>query len=384
MKDKTVLILGGGIGGHVAANVLRRELGKEHKVILIDRKTNYEFSPSYLWLMMGWREPERITRNLSLLGKKGINYVNGEVLKIDPAERVVKTSAGDFTYDYLIVALGADLTPEKIPGFLEGAHHAYTLEAAMGFRQTLRNFSGGAVVVGISSLPFKCPAAPYEAALLMDYHFRKRGIRDKVDFHFFTPGTLPMGVAGPKIGNMIKGMLEGRGISYHSNIKLASVDRKRGKITFENRETMKFDLLFAVPPHKVPKVAKDANLTGGESWIPVDKRTLKTRFDDLMAIGDVTSIKLFDGKALPKAGVFAHAQAEVVAYNTAAEIRGGEKREFNGKGYCWIETGFGKAGFASGEFYAEPRVVNILSPKISRIWHWGKVVFEKYWLWRWF
>lgn len=228
-----VLVLGGGIGGVVAANVLSRKLSRKHEIVLVDRRIKHRFPPSYPWLMMGRREPHQITRNLNLLNKKGIKYINSEVLKIDPANRIVKTSTKDFEYDYLIVALGAELAPETIPGFSDGAYHIYELEEAMKFREVLRNFSGGAVAAGVSSLPFKCPAAPYEAVLFMDYHFRRKRIRDKVEFHFFTAEGRPMGVAPPEIGNMVKGMLEGRDITYHSNIKLTSVDSGKGEITFE-------------------------------------------------------------------------------------------------------------------------------------------------------
>lgn len=335
--------------------------------------------------MMGWREPPQITRNLSLLAKKGITYVNDEVLRIDPSNRLVKTTSKDLTYDYLIMALGAELVPETLPGFSENAHHTYTLEAAMRLREDLRTFSGGTIAIGVSSLPFKCPAAPYEAALLLDYYFRKKGIRDKVNFQFFTPELLPMPVAGPAVGNKIKRMLEAHGIDLHPNSKLLSVDSRKKEISFEKGESIKFDFMIAVPPHKSPNVVREAGLTNEAGWIPVDKKTLTARYDDLYAIGDVTAIKLFDGMMLPKAGVFAHAQAEVVAHNIAVEIEGGgERREFDGKGYCFIETGSGKAGLASGEFYAQPRAVNIKRPEVSRMWHWGKVLFEKYWLWRWF
>jgi len=373
------------VGGLVAANMLSKKLGKRHEVMLVEKKTKYEFTPSYLWLMMGWREPLQITRNLSLLTNKDIAYVNGEVLGIDPSNRLVKTTTKNLTYDYLIVALGAELVPEAIPGFSESAHHTYTLEASMKLRENLRTFSGGTIAIGVSTLPFKCPAAPYEAALLLDYYFRERGIRDKVNFQFFTPEPLPMPVAGPAVGNRIRRMLEARGIDFYPNSKLLSVDSPQKEISFEKGENIKFDFLIAVPPHKSPNVVREAGLTNEAGWIPVDKKTLTTRYDDLYAIGDVTAIKLFDGMMLPKAGVFAHAQAEVVAHNIAVDIAGGgERKEFDGKGYCFIEAGSGKAGLASGEFYAEPRVVNIKSPKISRIWHLGKILFEKYWLWRWF
>jgi len=385
IRTKKILILGGGIGGLVASNLLSKRLGKKHEVVLVDKKDSYEFTPAFPWIMMEWREPHQITRKLNLLEKKGVRYVNAEALKIDPANRTVKTSNGDFGYDYLIVALGAELAPETIPGFSKGAHHVYSFEAATKLREALKTFNGGTVAAGISSTPFKCPAAPYEVAFLMDYHFKKNGIRDRVDFHFFTPKALPMGVTGPKIGNMIKGMLENRGINYIPNIKLVSVDAGKRKITFENGESINYDLLFAVPPHRAPKVVVDAELTDETGWITVGMKTLKTKYDNLYAIGDVTRIRLPNGMMLPKAGVFAHGQAEVVARNIISEIMGNGEEEWKGDGSCFIEVGFGKAAMAKGNFYTEPDpVVKIRWPRVSRIWHWYKVLFEKYWLGRWF
>jgi sulfide:quinone oxidoreductase len=379
------LVLGGGIGGIVAANVLNRKLGRQHEIMLIDRRTEHRFPPSYPWLMMGWREPHKITRNLNLLNKKGIKYVNDEIEKIDPTNRLVKTKSNDFKYDYLIVALGAELAPETIPGFAQGAYHMYELEEAMKTREALKNFSGGTLIVDIASLPFKCPAAPYEAAFFMDYRFRKRGIRNKIEMHFFTAEGRPMGVAPPEIGNKVVEMLESRGITYHPNLKLTTVDSEEKKITFENGESMSFDLLIAIPPHKAPKVVKQSGLADESGWIPVDKNTLKTKFDDVFALGDVNKIMLAMGMPLPKAGVFAHLQAEVVAHNIAADILGYRKKEYNGWGECFLEIGYGKAGLVKGNFYAEPIPdAKMQWPPLSRIWHWSKVIFEKYWFWRWF
>lgn len=369
----------------MASNLLGKKFGKKHEVVLVDKKDSYEFTPAFPWVMMGWRDPRQITRKLSLLEKKGVKYVNAEVLKINPANRSVKTSNGDFRYDYLVVALGAELAPEIISGFSKWGHHVYSLEAAMKSREPLSTFSGKNIAVGISSLPFKCPAAPYETALLIDYHLRKRGIRGKVNFQFFTPETLPMGVAGVKVGNMVKEMLESRGIAYNPKLKLTSVDLKERRIIFEKGESMDFDLLFSVPPHKAPPVVTKTELTDKTGWMPTDRHTFKTAYDDVYAIGDVTYVKLPNGKMLPKAGVFAHGQAETVAQNIVTEIEGGNEKEWDGKGSCFLETGFGKAAMAKGNFYAEPDpIVKIRWPNISRVWHWYKVLFEKYWLWRWF
>ncbi|MFQ5866924.1 MAG: NAD(P)/FAD-dependent oxidoreductase [bacterium] len=380
---KTILILGGGVGGLVTANKLRHMLSKKHRIVLLDRNTKHTF-PSNLWVMVGWREPLQIQKELSLLNKKGIEYIHAEVSNINLSTKVIKTNSGDFTYDYLVIALGAELAPEMMTGFSETAYNLYDLDGAIRLRHVLSKFSGGTIIIAVSALPFKCPAAPYEAGLLLDYLFRKKGIREKIELKIFTPEAAPMGVAGPVLSNMVRQMVEGHGIIYNPNFKLSSINSKDSELNFENGQKVKFDLLIGVPPHRSPAVVKEAGLTNESGWIPVDKGTLKTGYDDVYALGDVATIKLPVGKMLPKAGVFAHYQAEVVAHNIANEIkRERAEKEFNGKGYCFLEIGEGKAGFASGNFYTSP-APEVKMRKPSRFWHWGKVIFEKWWLWHWF
>jgi sulfide:quinone oxidoreductase len=162
------------------------------------------------------------------------------------------------------------------------------------------------------------------------------------------------------------------------------VDSSTRRISFANGSTADFDLLVYVPTHRAPDVVREAGLTDGSGWIPVDRGTLETRFPGVFAIGDVTTIPLTLGKPLPKAGVFAHAQAEVVAGNIAQAWTGrGARRAFDGHGECFLETGDGRAAFGSGNFYGEPvPSVRLHSP--SRWWHWAKVLFEKRWLYEWF
>lgn len=390
MAGKTVLVLGGGVGGLVVSVTLRKMLGRGHRIILMDRKSRHEFAPSFLWVMLGWREPSRISRELSLLGKKGIEYVNAEVTEIDPNNRVVKTDVEELGYDYLVIALGAELYPQAIPGLSEAALTPYSLEGSVALRDALKSFASGRLAVLVSSLPFKCPSAPYETALLLDCTFRERGIRDRVEMRIFTPEPLPMPTAGPEVGGAVREVIEGRGIGFHPLVRAVSVDPAQREIAFENGRKENFDLLVAVPPHRSPAVVRTSPLANEAGWIPVDGKTLRTREENVFAIGDVATIPL-PGRyspdtplMLPKAGVFAHFQALAVARNIAAEIEGrhGES-EFGGYGYCFMETGFGKAGIGRGNFYAEPHpAVRFGQP--NRLWHWGKLLFEKWWLSHWF
>jgi len=381
---KNIVVLGGGVGGLVASNRLRKHLGKEHRIFLVDKRTRYEFTPSYLWVMMGWREQNQILKDLNRLSKKGISYLNAEVTEIDPENRLVKTSVKDLNYDYLVVSLGADLVPDTLPGFSDAAYNIYDLGHLTRLKEALNQFSHGTLAVLISSMPFKCPAAPYEAALLADYFLRKKGVRRNVSIRVYTPEPLPMPVAGSVVGNAIKKILEHRDIGFYSTVRAVSIDTKKKQIAFEKGEEAGFDLLLGVPAHKGAAVVRETEgLIDQSGWVPVDGGTLKTRYDDVYAIGDIATIKLPSGMMLPKAGVFAHYEAEVVSRNIVADVEGGSKIEFDGRGYCFLETGYGKAGFASGNFYTAPTTtVKLRSP--SRIWHWGKVLFEKYWMWRWF
>jgi len=158
------------------------------------------------------------------------------------------------------------------------------------------------------------------------------------------------------------------------------IDAERKELLFANCCAAPFDLLAATPPHRAPSVVQESPLANEAGWVPIDRRTLQTCVENVYAIGDVTHVTLANGKPLPKAGVFAEGQARAVASRIAGEIQGTSAlAEFDGLGFCWIETGSGSAGFASGRFYAEPDPLVPL-PRSGRMWHWGKILFEKYWM----
>lgn len=378
--SQTVLVLGGGVGGVVAARELRKRLPARHRIVLVDRERDHLFAPSLLWLLVGQRAAEEITRPLDRLARQGIEVKHGEVTAIDPAGRQVTVAGQTIRADHLVIALGAELAPESVPGLPEAGHNLYTLPGAERFRDALASLQEGRIVILTAAPAYKCPAAPYEAALLIDQFLRKQGRREDVRVEVYAAEPAPMGVAGPEVSIAVTGMLEARGIPYHPEHQVTAVDGAARQLSFANGARSGYDLLAYVPPHRAPRVVRAGELAGENGWIAVDRNTLATRFPDVYAIGDVVSIPLMLGKPLPKAGVFAHGQAEVVARNIAAVIRGraGVAR-YTGRGGCFIEVGGGRAGFGSGDFYAEPRpVVKLRRP--ARRWHLGKVLFEKSWL----
>lgn len=377
---KRIVILGGGVGGVTAAQELSKELDGRAEITLVDQEGRHYFPPSYPWLVMGWRTPDQLWRPLDRLKARNVQMRKERVTAIRPEESRVETDRQVLPYDYLIVALGAQLDPRAIEGFADEAHHPYSLDGAVRLGQAVREFRGGKLLVGVSKMPFKCPAAPYEIALLIDYAFRRRGFRDRVEMEFFTPEPFPTPAAGEPIGKAVQGLLEARGIPVGTKREVAHVDASSKVVHFKGGSTAKYDLLVAVPPHTTAAAVQSSGLTKGTPWIPVDPHTLRTSHGDVYAVGDVTQVPTPGGLVpnLPKAGVFAEGQALVAARNIAAEIDGGEQARWDGSGVCFLETGFGKSGLVRGNFFGEGPPVQMRGP--GRLWHWGKLLFERRWL----
>jgi sulfide:quinone oxidoreductase len=384
MADRTVVVLGGGTGGVVVARRLRRLLNPTDRVVVVERNPTYRYAPSFLWVMTGARRPEQVTADLRRLRRRGIEFLQADVLDIDPAQRRVKTSEAELAYDRLVVSLGAELAPDALAGFSEGAHNVYTLEGALHAGTALQRFNGGHVVVLVSRLPYKCPAAPYEAAFLAEALLRQRGVRDRAHIDIYTPEPLPMPTAGPVLGEALRAMLRERGVEFHPESTVERVDTKGGQLVLAGGERVVCNLLLGVPPHQAPQVLRDSGLAGETGFVPVDPATLQTSAEGVFAIGDVTAIPIAGGKFLPKAGVFAHAEADVVARRIAHELAGRPPgATFDGTGACFVELGDGQAAYATGRFYGEggPQI-HLRHP--GRRWHAAKVAFEQYWMRRWF
>ena len=380
MAGRTVLVLGGGVGGLVSANELRRRLDRRDRVVLVEREASHLFQPSLLWLMVGRRRRQQIERPLRSLLARGVELIEADVRAIDPQTQQVETAAGVLSADALVVALGAELAPDAVAGYRDAALNFFSHEGAAACARALESFRGGRVVVAVSALPYKCPAAPYEAALLLDDELRHRGLREASQIDLFTPEPQPMPVAGPAMGAAVVGLLEAKGIHFHPQSPIERFDPATAELVLADGTRAGYDLLAAVPPHRAPAVLRDSGLANEAGWIPVERSTLQTAHERVYAVGDVTTITLTNGKPLPKAGVFAHAQALVVAREIAASFAGRPAPAgFDGVGFCWVEAGAGRAAFAVGDFYAEPEpALSLRRP--GRLWHTGKVLFERSWI----
>ncbi|MBI4884796.1 MAG: NAD(P)/FAD-dependent oxidoreductase [Actinobacteria bacterium] len=383
MTDRTVVVLGAGTGGIVAARRLRRSLSATDRVVLVDRSATFRFAPSFLWVMTGVRRAEQIATDRRRLRKSGIEVIEAEVLEIDVAHRKVKTSAADVSFDRLVIALGAELDPEALPGFADTAHNIYSLAGAASAGAALSRFEGGRLAVIVSRLPYKCPAAPYEAAFLAEALLRDRGVGDRATIDVYTPEPYPMPTAGPLLGGALGAMLAERGITLHAQRSLDRIDAATNELVLTDGERVGYDLLLGVPAHRAPEVLRTSGLAAETGFLPVDRASLATSAEGVFGIGDATAIAIAGGKFLPKAGVFAEAEADVVAANIASELAGrSPTASFDGKGACFVELGDGRAAFASGDFY-DPEAPKINLRRPGRRWHLAKVAFEKYWLKRW-
>ncbi|MCL5947248.1 MAG: NAD(P)/FAD-dependent oxidoreductase [Chloroflexi bacterium] len=377
-----VLIAGGGVGGLTAAHKLRQLLPPEDEIIVFDQSAVHTFWPSLLWVMSGTRRADQVVRPFRALREHGITVRQGQVTAINPRAPSVTVEDREQRGDAVIVALGATLAPERVPGLAEGGLNLYTLAGAEEIWRRLQALEAGQVAVLISSSPFKCPAAPYEAAMLIDGYLRKRRRRDRVEVALYAAEPAPMGVAGPAVSAGVVTALTERDIAYYPNAAIEKVDAAAQRLFFRGGREGRYDLLVYVPPHRAPDVVASAGLAAADSWVTIDRERLETPFPNVFAIGDIVGIPLAQGKLLPKAGVFAEGEGEVVAQVLAQRWLGREGARFTGQGACFIEMGRGVAGFARGNFYAEPvPAVKVYSS--GRHWHLAKIAFERQWWSRW-
>jgi len=355
---KRVLILGAGFGGIATALGLRDRIADHDEIVLIDRRTTFAMGLRKNWGLAGIEPHTAGERSIDRLADRGIDVRRGEITRIDPAARAAELDGHVLQADVLVVALGAERAPSAIPGLTEHGLDVYDREANAAHAAAIAAFEGGQVVVGVFGAPYPCPPAPYELALMLGDVFEERGLRFGMLVFTSLPRSLPiLGDAGCAA---FDGRLAHAGISLRTGTSASEV--RAGEVQLADGR-IPFDLLLAVPPHRVPAVVRDAGLVGPSGWISVDGRTLGTRFAGVYAVGDVTAIPLANGMALPKAGVFAQAEGEVVAARIAAELmRETPLAEFAGEGMCFLETGRGQASTVQGSFLADPPRVELTEP----------------------
>jgi len=355
---KRVLILGGGFGGVAAAVALRARLDPADQITLVDRRASFVMGLRKNWVLSGESSLAEGTRRLADLERHGITVVQGDVTAIHPADRAADVDGRRLDADALVVAMGVEHDPERVPGFREFAIDAYDPDATARGREAIERLTGGRVVIGIFGVPYPCPPGPFELAMLLTSRFAER--RTGASVTVFSPLPLSLPILGAVGCATVESRLADAGVEFLPARQATAV--LDGAVQF-GEDHLTFDLLLGVPPHRPPAVVTEAGMTRGGGWIPVDRLTLETHFPGVYAIGDVTAIPLANGQMLPKAGVFAEAQGKVVAERIAAGFAGRTAAaRFTGEGACFFELGAGTAAMVAGHFLADPPDVRLSEP----------------------
>ncbi len=376
----TLLVLGGGIGGVNVARELSRKIGNEDginlaNILVFERNKKSLYAPSLTWLMVGKRQPEDIYRKLSQIEINGIEVIEGEIEHVDPQAKTVTSNGKTYQGDYIIISLGVDQTNSV--NLMPLAHNFYTAEGAHSFHKDLETFDGKDISVLVSSLPYKSPVAPYEATMLIDNYLREKGIRNKVEIHLYTPEDKPMPFAIPEISFRVMELLRNKDIHFQPNHHF--IEGKQEKMVLktgsDERVTVEPGLLAYTPKQTVPDILKDAGLVGKSGWVEPDSDTLETEFENVYVIGDAIELSTDKNQPMPKAGIFAQHQAEVVAHNIARKISNKPaNRIFKYEGSYILDYG-DKADKISGNFESGGKQTT----KDGALRHWEKALSEKTW-----
>jgi sulfide:quinone oxidoreductase len=367
---KDVLILGGGVGGTIVANLLAKEIGHQAQITLLDSTGVHVYQPGFLYVAVGLQQPAALQREESRLLRPEVKLVIDTATLIDTAnQNVVLRSGRTLRYDQLVIATGSRTVTEEVPGGI-AAHDFYTMAGASRLFHSLTEFKGGTIVIGVAGIPYKCPPAPVEFAFLLDDYLRKWGVRDRSKIRLLSP--LNRAFTIEVTSKLVQPILAERGIELTGFFNVESVDPFTKTVTSIEGETVDYDLLVLVPPHRGQKVIEDSHLGDQRGWVPVDKNTLRhASFDNVWAIGDATNIPI------SKSGSVAHYEATVVAAEVAAAVKGvpPPQHTYDGKVMCFVETGRGKATTIQFDYDHPPK-----SPTPSHFWHWAKALFnETYW-----
>lgn len=325
------------------------------KITIVDKKDWFMVGFVKLWIMTGMRTFEDSTGSLNQLRfKKGIDFVNDEIVSIDPSNKNIRLRSGTTVpYDFLIIAMGAELVPDRIPGLVKNGLVLYDHHQLLEIRSRLASIRSGRIAVAITAMPYKCPPAPFEACLLVDSMLRNRGVRNSIQIDIYSPAPMALPTAGPKISKQIQDLINSESITFHNSTKTTSV--QPGMLVFGDGSKASFDLLLAVPPHTAPAVIYDSGLAKKPGFIPVG-RDCRTSFSGVFAVGDVTTMQVTDTATTPKAGVFAEGQGIMVAKNILTQIQHDGKQGtelFDGKGGCFIESGRGTASIIEVDMFPE-------------------------------
>lgn len=365
-----VVVLGGGVGGTLAANLLDKDLRRDVHITVVDPSGMHDYQPGYLYVALGEAKGHWLTREERTLLRGDVDLAIERAIRIHPDAGMVQLErGGELAYDYLVIATGARLVPEAIPGLSEGSFEFYSLPGAERLSQELARFTGGRIKVGVAGIPYKCPPAPVEFTFMVEEYLRKRGLRDRSEVELLSP--LNRAFTIESASKLIAPIMEERGIGLTTFFNVEAVDPGAGIVESLEGEKQGYDLLVLVPPHKGQQVVIDSGLGDPGGWLPTDKHTLNVEGQErIFALGDATNLPI------SKSGSTAHFEAPVIASRIASLIHGSAPKEnYGGRVMCFLETGNGQATSLRFDYEHPP-----VPPQPNRAWHMAKWLFNRmYW-----
>ena len=388
MNPKQIVILGGGTGGTITANRLRRRFDEdEAEIHVVDRDDRHVYQPGLLFVPFGLAQIDEIARPRRRQLHQGIVFHENEIeaVSIDDDE-VVLDDGTVLPYDVLVVSTGVRLQPDETegltgPGWNERVFTFYSPEGAEALQSALARFDGGRLVVNLVDMPIKCPVAPLEFAFLTDWYLRERGIRGRTELIYSTP--LDGAFTKPTASAHLAGLLAEKEIELVTEFNAGEVDGVGGTLSSYDGRTLDFDLLVTVPLHGgAAYVERSPSLGDALGFVPTDKRTLQTPAKpNVFALGDATDLPT------SKAGSVTHFEGEVLAENVVRFLAGRElDAGYDGHANCFIESGFHKALLIDFNYETEPlpghfpTALGLPLLRESRLNHLGKLMFQwVYW-----
>ncbi|WP_297475733.1 FAD/NAD(P)-binding oxidoreductase [Ferrovum sp.] len=369
-----ILIVGGGMGGTILANNLARRLVPELKegkaqITMLSASDKHMYQPGLLYLAVGRMTPDELYRDQAGLLESSIHFHVDPVEEFHLDDQHVRTRSGRIhAYDILVIATGSRMYPEEIPGLAEHAETFYTEASALKMFKRLQSFEGGKVVVAVG-IPHKCPMAPLEITFMLHDYFKDRGLLDKVQLHYTYPINRVHSLEN--VAKWAVPEMDRRGITYETFFNMKEVDGEKKVVHSEEGAEVPYDLLITIPAHRGMEVL-ERNELGKNGWIPTHRGKLNMEGrENVFVLGDTTNIPI------SKAGSTAHFQADTLGENIAALIKMGVPvREYDGKVFCFIETGKDRATYAMFNYQTPP------SPQTpTRAVHWFKTAYNKlYWV----
>ena len=365
-----VVVLGGGVGGTLVANLLDKELGRSARVTVVDPTGMHVYQPGFLYVALGQANGRWLTRDERTLLRRGVELAVERAVRIHPDAGAVQLErGGSLEYDYLVLSTGARLVPEQVPGLAAATYEFYSLEGAQRLREELARFKGGRIHVGIAGIPYKCPPAPIEFTFMLDEYLRKRGIRDRSSITLLSPLNRCFTIESAS--TLIQPMLDERGVVLTTFFNVETVDADAMTISSLEGEKVESDLMVVVPPHRGQSVIGASGLGDAGDWLPTDRNTLQVEGQErIFAMGDATNLPI------SKSGSTAHFEAPVVASRIASLIRGtAPKSNYGGRVMCFLETGNRKATVLRFDYEHPPA-----PPQPNVLWHSAKWMFNRlYW-----